>query len=107
MNIKWGIVKVRIGVCRRCPCSRYYVKGSRAWSLLLSSRYDSLTLVSKNFIDAAGRCYQANVRRRFCTVVSNDYMGDRQLRTLTREYNQDVGWLAISVFFFVSALSDS
>lgn len=25
MNIKWGIVKVRIGVCRRCQCSRYFM----------------------------------------------------------------------------------
>jgi hypothetical protein len=40
MNIKWGIDKVRINVCRRCSCSRYYVIGSRAWSLLLRSRYD-------------------------------------------------------------------
>lgn len=97
MNIKWGIDKVRINVCRRCSCSRYYVIGSRAWSLLLRSRYDFVTLVSKNCIDVAGRRYQAYVRRWFCTVVSNDYVGDRQL---TRVHDQDVGWLAICVSCF-------
>lgn len=106
MNIKWGIDKVCIDVCWRCPCSRYYVIGSRAWSLLLRSRHDFLTLVSKSCIDVAGRRYQAYVRCWFCTIVSNDYAGDHQLRTLTRVYDQDVGWLAISVFA-LSALSDS
>jgi len=71
------------------------MSGSRAWSLLLRSRYDILIMVSKNCIDMAGRRYQAYVRRRFCTVVSDDYVGDCQLRTLTHVYGQDVGGLAI------------
>jgi hypothetical protein len=57
----------------------------------------SLTLVSKNCIDVAGRRYQAYVRRWFCTVVSNDYVGDRQL---IRGHDQDIGWLAICVSCF-------
>lgn len=71
MNIKWGIDKVRINVSRRCPytdgtywrspCSRYYVIGSTAWSLLLRSRYDFLTLVSNDCVDVASRRYQAYV----------------------------------------------
>jgi hypothetical protein len=100
MNIKWGMDKVRIDVCWRCPCSRYCVIGSRDWSLLLRSRYDFLKPVSKNSVDVVGRRYQAYVRRWFCTVVSNDYVGDHQLRTLTGVYDQDVGWLAISVSLF-------
>jgi len=75
MNIKWGIDKVHINVGRHCPYSRYYVIGSRARFLLFCPRYDLLTLVSKHCIDVAGRCHQANVRHRFCTIVSNDLCG--------------------------------
>jgi len=32
-------------------------------------------------------------------------VGDRQLRTLTRVYDQDVGWLAISVSLFLHVLT--
>ena len=95
MNIKWGIDRVRIDVYRRCSCSCYYVIDSRAWFLLLRSRYNFLTLVSRDCIDVAGRRYQAYVRRWFCTIVSNDYVDDRQLRTSTHIYDQDVGGSAI------------
>jgi hypothetical protein len=58
MNIKWGVDKVRIDdVGHHCRCSRYYVIGCCNGSLLLRSRCDFLTLVTKNGNDMAVRCH--------------------------------------------------